>query len=313
MPNSEYNTGSCIAARFSAAAGTYHRHANIQRHAAKKLMALLPSAKPWRQACPSPSRILEIGCGTGVLTKMLGDVFPAARIEAVDISRAMTLRARAHLAGNRAIKWIVADARRLPETTKYPLIISNCTLHWIAPIQLTIQKLAAMLEPEGTLAFAVMTRGTFTELNESRKRIAPHKPARIAMPPEGEMKKALSKANLHILTEKAETIRQEYSSAEKMLKQLHDQGLTGGNIPRASALLTRSEICRLIADYSDNYKNKDGVHASYRVFYCIAVKKAGTIKPIKSRGCHSRQSACGGLIGNPGIDRIITGFPLSRE
>lgn len=266
MPNHEHKTSSPLAARFSAAAETYHRHAGIQRRVAVKLMDMAPRR-------PVPSRILEIGCGTGVLTEMLTDVFPSARVDAVDISPAMTVKARGYLAKNRRINWIIEDACRLPESTKYPLIMSNCALHWITPIELVIAKLGAMLAQNGKLIFAIMLRGTLGELNSARQRIAPHRPPRIILPRKDNVRRAVTKAGLKINFEKSETIRNVYASPEQMLRQLHDQGLTGGNIPNQKLLLTRSEISRLIADYSDNYKSKNGVYASYRVFYCVAGKE----------------------------------------
>ena len=293
---------SSIATRFSAAAETYHRLADIQRRVAVKLMELLASAEPsasrlgggWvaaRQSAatarrrlaeprtprrPAPARILEIGCGTGLLTEMLSRAFPSSTIDAVDISPAMIKRARDNLAENKSVNWITADAEKIAETKKYPLIASNCALHWIAPIQMIIQKLSVMLEPDGKLVFALMIRGTLLELNSARNRIAPHKPPRVTLPTEADVRKAINKAGLTICAKKSETIRQEYFSAEKMLKQLHDQGLTGGNKLDGSNLLTRSEISSLIADYSRNYKGKkegNSVYAGYRVFYCAAVKE----------------------------------------
>jgi malonyl-CoA O-methyltransferase len=265
MPKARHTTSSSVTARFSAAAGTYHRNAKNQRLAAKQLLALLSFS-------PAPARILEIGCGTGVLTEKLAKAFPPGRIDAVDVSRAMTVKARKRLAGNRMIRWIVADATRLPEKIKYPLIISNCTLHWIAPIKNIIGKLCAMLEPGGILAFAVMTRGTFAELNACRRRTAPRKPARVVLPARDEIKKAVARAGLRLKREKTALIRQTFSSPEKLLKQLHDQGLTGGNIPHRQKALTRSELLRLVADYRKRYRSGRGIYATYRVYYCVAQK-----------------------------------------
>lgn len=256
-------------ARFSAAAGTYQRHADLQRRVANKLMQCLP-------ARPAPDRVLEIGCGTGVLTALLADSFPAARIDAVDASRAMTDRARACLGGNRRISWIVQDACHLPENTKYPLIVSNCALHWISPVALIIEKLGALLRPKGRLAFAIMLRGTLGELAAARHRTAPHKPPRIILPDARAVRRDVTQAGLKITMEKNEKIRDWFPSPEQMLRRLHDQGLTGGNIPRHGSLLTRSEMATLITDYARHYKCKkkdNGVYASYRVYYCVAVKK----------------------------------------
>lgn len=266
MPKPEYKTSSPIAERFSAAASTYHRLAGIQRRVAVKLMDMIPIR-------PVPSLVLEVGCGTGLLTEMLLRAFPKTNIEAVDISPAMTKKAYENLAGNKLVNLVVADAGKLAETKKYPLIVSNCALHWIEPVQTIIQKLGAMLEANGMLAFTLMLRGTFAELNASRNRIAPHKPPPVTLPAEIDIRRTINKIGLAICAGNSETIRHEYSSAENMLKQLHDQGLTGGNNLHGRVLLTRSELSLLIADYSRNYKSRNGVYASYRVFYCVAQKK----------------------------------------
>lgn len=274
MRKEKGNISSAVAARFSAAASTYHPLANIQRRVAVKLMKLMPP-------CPAPPRILEIGCGTGLLTAMLACAFPTSQIDAIDISSAMIKKARDNLTGNKLVNWRTGDACRLPKNKKYPLIVSNCVLHWIAPIELIIGKIRSLLARDGRLACAIMVRGTLAELNSSRNRIAAHKPARVALPAENEARRAINKAGLRICAENSETIRSEYSSAAEMLKQLHDQGLTGGNIPRNKTLLTRSELSRLIADYSKHYKGKKGVYASYRVFYCVAAKAGTALRAVR--------------------------------
>lgn len=265
MPTKEKIAGS-LAARFSAAAKTYHELAAVQIQAAQRLLELLPSAQP-------PGKILEIGCGTGVLTSMLARKFPSACIDAVDISSAMISKARVNLNGNKMINWIVADARHISPAAKYPLIASSCSLHWIMPLEPVLAKLGAMLDLDGYLAMAIMTHGTLAELQESRSRIAPHKPPRIAMPLETNVREAVAKSGLAIITEKSETSRHNYSSAKEILRQLHLQGLTGGNYPAGNSLLTRSEMFQLIDYYNSNYNNNGGVFASYRLYCCIAGKK----------------------------------------
>jgi len=80
---------SSISARFAAAAQSYHDESNMQRTVAEKLAASTPA----REEIDS---ILEIGCGTGFLTELLGRRFPGALIDAVDIARPMIDLARAH-------------------------------------------------------------------------------------------------------------------------------------------------------------------------------------------------------------------------
>lgn len=257
---------SSIAARFSAAAPTYHGLALIQSKAARRLMEFVGQG-------PTSGSILEIGCGTGILTALLARAYPASRIVAVDISPAMIAEARQNLARNKMIAWIVADARALSATTKYPLIVSNCALHWIRPLAAILKKLAGCLTRDGRLAFAMMTAGTLAELHASRQRVAPHKPAGIILPAADEIKNALAGSGLRRLAAGTETLRQKYDSAEEMLRQLHDQGLTGGNFQaNKNPLLTRAEIGQLLADYTAHYTSARQVYAGYQIFYGLAKK-----------------------------------------
>ncbi|MFH0880119.1 MAG: hypothetical protein V2A34_10440, partial [Lentisphaerota bacterium] len=58
--------------RFSAAAETYEQQARIQAGAAQKLMQIARSI-------PHPSQILDMGCGTGLLTRLLLTRYPEAQ------------------------------------------------------------------------------------------------------------------------------------------------------------------------------------------------------------------------------------------
>ncbi|HOM98673.1 MAG TPA: class I SAM-dependent methyltransferase [Acidobacteriota bacterium] len=60
-------------------------------------------------------RILDLGCGTGNLTRILSDLAPTGcRLAAVDVSRGMLLRVRKKVPGCRHVLLIQADAARLP-------------------------------------------------------------------------------------------------------------------------------------------------------------------------------------------------------
>ncbi|MCL6586559.1 MAG: methyltransferase, partial [Anoxybacillus sp.] len=63
--------------RFSERANTYDQFANVQKKMAHELMARI--SRP-------PKTILEIGCGTGYLTKLLYDAYPHAQLTAIDIA-----------------------------------------------------------------------------------------------------------------------------------------------------------------------------------------------------------------------------------
>ena len=58
----------------------------------------------------------------------------------------------------------------------------------------------------------------------------------------------------------------------KVLRRLHEQGLTGGPLARSGQLLNRTDLRHVILDYEAHYRAGDGVYASYRVAYFRARK-----------------------------------------
>jgi len=75
-------------------------------------------------------RVLEIGCGTGFVTRRLAA--SAAHIHAVDISAAMMSEARSLPGGdNPRIRWHCAAAETAPFDPPYDLIVSGQAFHWL--------------------------------------------------------------------------------------------------------------------------------------------------------------------------------------
>jgi malonyl-CoA O-methyltransferase len=254
-----------IAARFSAAATTYHASATIQRSVAERLSAMLAGDE-------AADRILEIGCGTGLLTARLCRLFPRARIDALDMAGGMVTQCRARLAGTAGLFCHVADLNKFRAEALYPLIVSSSTLHWMDPMGDVMETLAGMLTGQGRLVFALMVRGTLAELQAARQRAAPHKPPARQLPTMLTVCAALAQAGLRIEEESEESRRQVYASAGDLLRQLHNQGLTGGPLARSGRLLNRTDLRRLTLDYDRCYREGDGVYASYQVAYFRARK-----------------------------------------
>ncbi len=266
-----------IAARFSAGADNYDKKAGVQQAVAEILDRMFPALPPperyAKKDIPVATRILEIGCGTGLLTLLIRRRYPELWIDAVDVSARMIAQARTRLGFDKRIRWRVADLRNVPANCPYPLIVSSSSLHWICPLEEGLTKLAACLAANGCLVFSLMVRGTFGELRTSRLRVAPHKPPAGNLPTLQQVRRGLQYAGLTVLDERKEIRRVEYPSADAFLRQLHEQGLTGGAVSAAGVPLNRSELKELARDYQAHFRKGVGVKASYHVAYFKATKR----------------------------------------
>ncbi len=265
---------SSVQRRFSAAAHTYHEHASVQQTIGERLAEMIDHDF-------EPSAILEIGCGTGVLTRLLLDVFPGTRICAVDLSDRMIEQARRYCGFSRRVEWCTADAAGFSADRKFSLIISNCAMHWVVPVERAFLNLAPQIEPGGLLICSVMLNGTLQELHDTRLHVAPRKKPRGQLPSENEVIDAIAKSGLENQEAKVEPFEIAYNSAQAFLRAIHDQGLTGGIFSSAHHPLTRGElelVCRL---YEKNYSTLGGVRATYRAGFFIARQ------PSSSSASHS--------------------------
>jgi len=101
----------------------------------------------------SYTRIIDIGCGTGMSTFPLEQRFTTSEIIGVDASREMLDKAKE---GSEKIKWYERDCSKpLDDLGKFDLIFSNAFLQWLQNQEEFIAHIATMLNKNGIIAFQV--------------------------------------------------------------------------------------------------------------------------------------------------------------
>ncbi|MEA3389689.1 methyltransferase domain-containing protein [Sphingobium sp. CCH11-B1] len=144
-----------ISDAFGAAAPHYEAHAGPQRFAAALVADLARRQHPGGAA-----RILEIGCGTGLLTRDIQARWPAAELTATDISPGMLAQAAAQ--GRVAGTFLTMDGEAPAfDGPWFDLILSSLAFQWFDDLSAAIARLAALLRPGGSLIFSTMGRGSF--------------------------------------------------------------------------------------------------------------------------------------------------------
>jgi trans-aconitate 2-methyltransferase len=103
--------------------------------------------------------VVDLGCGTGKLTRVLHERLRARDTVGIDQSESMLTSAHAEprCHGLRfEIGTIESFAdRRLERRERPELIFSNAALHWVSDHDALLHKLACLLPPDGQLAFQV--------------------------------------------------------------------------------------------------------------------------------------------------------------
>ena len=78
-----------------------------------------------------PRRILELGCGTGILTAMIREEHPDAEVTGIDLSPEM-LKVAAAKPGFKGVRFIAQDLRDAWPTGRYDAIITSLCLHHVS-------------------------------------------------------------------------------------------------------------------------------------------------------------------------------------
>jgi len=74
-------------------------------------------------------RVLDLGCGDGILTARIADLIPNGKVTGIDASIGMIDTAR--LKKRRNLRFILMDIDNLDFIDEFDIIFSNAALHWI--------------------------------------------------------------------------------------------------------------------------------------------------------------------------------------
>ena len=91
--------------------------------------------------------ILDLGCGTGTLTKQL--VTLGSKVVGVDSSPSMINKAKEQFEN---IEFMVCDALNLPFEKEWDIVFSNAVFHWITDHNALLNNIHKVLKPGGCLS-----------------------------------------------------------------------------------------------------------------------------------------------------------------
>src|ERR1700722_6127098 len=144
-----------VSQTFSRAAEAYDRHALIQRFIAQKL-----AAKVLKQERASLGTVLEVGCGTGILSQYLAS--HADHYVLTDISFSLLQKAQRKVGGAH-VSPLVVDGGRPCFTASFDVIVSNLAFHWLQDPKGALTRLVACMKPGGRLYICTLGNNAFHE------------------------------------------------------------------------------------------------------------------------------------------------------
>ena len=96
--------------------------------------------------------VLDVGCGTGAITRGIADAVGAAgTVVGVDRDAGLIARARAAHGGVSNLRFVEADITRLELDTRFDIVAAARTLQWIADVPAALRAMARAATPEGML------------------------------------------------------------------------------------------------------------------------------------------------------------------
>jgi malonyl-CoA O-methyltransferase len=267
------------ALRFGRAAAAYEAHAGVQARMADALLDL------WGDR-PAPARVLEFGCGTGLLTRRLVARFPGSSIFATDAAPEMLEIARAASAGaGSRVAFRELDARGLSTSSRTEsrtgfslqgtppdLLASNALVQWFPDLAAHFRLAASLAAPSSFSSRYLVSgfdRANFPELNA----LLSEPPfAYDAFPCHG--REAVEAAALaagwtvsgFVAWEEAETL----PTPRAVLARVQDLGAVRD--PRAGGRMNRANLAHLLTEYAKRYSSEGGVRLTWKPWVAVLAR-----------------------------------------
>lgn len=246
---------------FDRAAQSYDAAAGLQQEVAKRLVERLDYIKI------NPQRALDIGCGTGYLTKDLLKRYPKAKTIALDLALSMVQKTKQHGSWLRKPYAICGDAEQLPlKADSVNLIVSGLMLQWSNDLNKTFTGFHSVLAPNGLLLFTTFGPDTLKEMRQSWVSVdkRPHTSSFTDMHEIGD---ALLQAGFINPVTDMEVITMTYGSVRQLMRDIKNIGATNTRSERNKGLMGKQKLKDFENAY-EAFKTEDGLYpATWEIIY----------------------------------------------
>jgi malonyl-CoA O-methyltransferase len=253
-----------IAQSFSLAAKQYDQHAFVQKEVGNRLLARLDLLRT------PPQTILDVGAGTGFITRKLQQKFPQSRVYGLDLAQGMSHFAKKNQSWHLLKKqpqYICGDMEFLPfQSQSFDFIFSNFTLQWGFDLNPIFAEFKRILKPNGLIFFSTLGPNTLIELRQSFATVSSssHVNAFVDMHDIGDI---LLNTRFSDPVVDMEMITVTYKDVREILQDLKATGARNFNTKRMRGCTPKGYLQKMMAAY-EAFKQPDGFYpATFEVIY----------------------------------------------
>ncbi len=253
-----------VAQAFSQAAQHYDAVAGLQRQAADHLINL----------CGSYLRgqVMDIGCGTGYLTRQVLQQGAVTQVLGVDVAEGMLNWCREHINDSRC-DWLQADAQALPlAANSLDLMVSSLAIQWCADEQALFSNISRVLRADGRFFATTLGPDTLAELRWAWQQVDDFQHVNEFVP-QAELLKAVQ-PHFSEVDIQAHTICLKFDKVSEILRELKQLGASNHNLGASRGLTTRNQLRTMTAAYESLRDEQGKLPVSYQIYTISANKCA---------------------------------------
>ena len=256
---------------FRRSMGSYDENARVQKVVVERLCPMATKALRHK-----PRKILEVGCGTGLLTALLRKAFPDSELHVNDLVEDLCYRA-AVANGIPKECCFAGDIERVELPGRYDLVVSASTFQWFTDPVATFRKFADSLNEDGCMVFSSFGKHNLREIRETTG-------GGLAYRTKEELRELLNSCfDVEWMEEEFHVL--EFDNPLLVLQHLKR---TGVNVSADHSVLTKGRVNAFIGDYNARFATGGKVPLTYHPLYFVCRRKQLKIKEALASGEKSK-------------------------